>query len=595
MTIKSRNLFAGLLLPGLICFSLPVLAQQAVQKAEHELQRKKDLEKKAYALVDEIANGALGLKLAENRAFVLAAAANLLWRHDKERARALFWEALGSINLMTLAAGNEHSAKQFGKQKTQQQYYAIFLLRQGLVRKAALHDPELALEMLRSSRRPLAEQFNSTFAFPDDSELEQQIATEAAARDPQQALRLARESLKKGFSFHSLELLDSLNARDQDVAAKFARDLIGKLQSTNIATDIFASRVAVDMVMRSREPSGPALLKDPDAAWAYQLKLDKEQRRQLVELISNAALGVSANSTLLNSLNEITPEIQEFVPERTTLLQRKVSAFEQTLNSEQRGWNTFNTLVRNGSPEELIAASLKTDDEQQYTLRQQAVVLAVHRQLAETLREFIKFEIADDSVRRSLLDDVDTQQINAATARGDSDELRKLLPQIRRAEERGRAMAEIAVVLENKGDHEEAEKLLDEARTLIKVDFESEKQTDALFTLVAACAVVEPPKAFGILEGTIDRANNQISKALLLDKIVKTGAVRNGEILLENSNVISPSFVLFRYGKALLALADADFNRTKAAADRLERPELRLWARLLLAESLLRKDGRKTK
>jgi hypothetical protein len=37
-------------------------------------------------------------------------------------------------------------------------------------------------------------------------------------------------------------------------------------------------------------------------------------------------------------------------------------------------------------------------------------------------------------------------------------------------------------------------------------------------------------------------------------------------------------------------LANADFDRTKAAADRFERNELRLMVRLLLAKSLLRKD-----
>ena len=53
-------------------------------------------------------------------------------------------------------------------------------------------------------------------------------------------------------------------------------------------------------------------------------------------MIADAAMSVSANSTLLNSVNEIMPEIQEFVPERVVLLQKKLSAFEQTLNKEQR-------------------------------------------------------------------------------------------------------------------------------------------------------------------------------------------------------------------------------------------------------------------
>jgi hypothetical protein len=190
------------------------------------------------------------------------------------------------------------------------------------------------------------------------------------------------------------------------------------------------------------------------------------------------------------------------------------------------------------------------------------------------------------------MDDLDTQQITAATVRGDADELRTLLPRVRRTEERARAMAEIAVVLEKKGEHDEAVRLLDEARTLIKVDFESETQSNALLALVAAYALVEPPKAFAIIERTIDRANDQIAKALLLDKIVRSGVVKNGELFMQNSTAISPEYVLFRYGKAVVALANADFNRTRAAADRFERMELRLMMRLLLAQSLLGDEGR---
>ena len=150
------------------------------------------------------------------------------------------------------------------------------------------------------------------------------------------------------------------------------------------------------------------------------------------------------------------PEIQEFVPERVALLQKKLSAFEQTLNKEQRSWNEYNSLMRNGSPEDMIAASLKADDDGRQMLRQHAIAIAILRRRADALREFIKNEVEDDSLQRSLIDDLDTEQITAATVGGDTEELRTLLPRVRRKEERARAMAELAVVLEKKGDHDEA-------------------------------------------------------------------------------------------------------------------------------------------
>ena len=590
MIIAPGNLVRGLLFLGLVCFVMPISAQTSAAKSEKELQQKQELIRKAYVLVDEITIGAHGLKLPENRSLVLTSAADLLWRHDEKRARALFWDSLNSINLLVDPGGS--SAKRRPKEDKEQHYFEIYTLRQGLLRTVAKHDPQLALEMLRTTRQLPVEQVNAGSRLPDDSELEQQIATEAAARDPERGLHIARDSLAKGLTFQTLDVLNRLNQRNQEVGAKFAGDIIDKLQTKNLATDIVSSRIALNLVGWSRNSTAAEPEKD-SAHRFHRLKLDNEKRRQLVEMVADAAVSVSANATLLNSIQNIMPEIQEFVPERVALLRKKLIVFEQTLNKEQRSSNEFASLMRNGSPEDMIAGSLKAEDEQPQMLRRQAISTAILQRRADALREFIKSEIEDDSLQRSLIDDLDTQQITAATARGDVDELRTLLPRVRRTEERARAMAEIAVVLEKKGDHDEAVRLLDEARTLIKVDFESETQSNALLALVAAYALVEPSKAFAIIEGTIDRANDQIAKAMLLDKIARTGVVKNGELLMQNSGVISPEYILFRYRKAVMALAKADFNRTRAAADRFERTELRLMMRLLLAQSLL-EDGRRT-
>ena len=57
-----------------------------------------ELEKKTLALVNEIASAAWGLKAPENRVFIMASTADLLWSFDEKRARNLYWEALNTIN-----------------------------------------------------------------------------------------------------------------------------------------------------------------------------------------------------------------------------------------------------------------------------------------------------------------------------------------------------------------------------------------------------------------------------------------------------------------------------------------------------------------
>jgi hypothetical protein len=555
-------------------------------------------------LVDEIASGALALKLPENRSFILAAAADLLWKHDEPRARNLFWEALNTINLMNDSAVNAASLKgdqgnknakpsEKEKEKRLSQYFAVFELRDGLLRRVARRDPQFALEMLRGSRQAPVEAISATYRIPDDRELEQQIAAEAASRDPARALELARESLAKGLSFQLLNILYQLNAKDAGLATKLAGDMIEKLRTRNLTTDPYAARIALTLLTYSRPPLEFPEAKMP-APQTQPLKLEPEQRRELVEIMTNAALETSAQPNLLFFLDEMMPEIEQFVPERKATLQKKLTAFSQTLNSEQKLYVDYTSVVRNGTPEQLLKLADSAGNNPEW-IEQQAVAIAVTRQRADSLREFINAEIDEQSRKKRLLDALDAEQIDFAASKGDTEALQKLLPQIRRKEERARAMTQIAVVLQKKGNHDEALKLLDEAQTMIKTDLNSQTQSNALLALVAAYALVEPAKAFGIIEHTIDHANDDVAKLLLLDKIARSGIVKKGEIRLQHAGMMEIDFAVFKYGNEVTTLAKADFDRTKAAADRFERNELRLMVRLLLAQALLRSDDQAPK
>lgn len=595
------------LLAVVFCFSLALMSVSATaqvserEKQEKEAERKLELERKTYSLIEEIAGGALGLKLPENRVFVLSSAADLLWDHNQPRARNLFWDALNTLNLMnTPVAGDAKTqtakdAKPTPKEKEQilNQYFEVFRHRQDLLQRVARRDPLLALDMLRSSRQVSIdppEWLRDGASLPDDRLLEQQIAAEAAARDPQRALQLARDSLAKGLSFQLIDLLHRLNQKDAEVGTKFAGEIIDELKTRDIATDLQGSTIAVSLVTQSRPPTGGATMTISNRATNRPLKLEEVQRRDLVELITNAALTQSANANLLYYMSSIMPEIKEFVPERLALIKNKLAAFNQTLPREQRVSDEFHSLTRSGTPEEMLKFASTAPDNERDWMQQQAIVRAAASGRADSLRDFINTDITDESRRKHLLDALDTEQLTLAADRGNTEELQTLLPRIRRKEERARAMIGIAVNLQKKGKHDDALRLLDEAQTLIKTDLNSETQTNALLALVGAYALVEPARAFAIIERTVDRANDDLAKLLLLDKIVRSGMVKEGEIRIQNSGMIPIDLAAFKYGKSVAALANADFDRTRAAADRFERQELRLMARLLLAQALLRSE-----
>ena len=74
-------------------------------------------------------------------------------------------------------------------------------------------------------------------------------------------------------------------------------------------------------------------------------------------------------------------------------------------------------------------------------------------------------------------------------------------------------------------------------------------------------------------------------------KVVKSGAVKKSEIILDQGGIMPIEFLVFKYGKGVTALAKADFNRTRALADRFERNELRLLAQLLIVKGLLQSQN----
>ena len=141
------------------------------------------------------------------------------------------------------------------RQKALTAYLSIFRLRQKLLRQVANRDSQLALEMLRATRQVAPRPFGPEFPLPDDRQLEQEIASEVAARDPAQALQVARESLAKGLTFELLNLLYQLNEKDSEKASEFAGEIIAKLDTTNVAKDFRASLIALQLLMTSRVPN----------------------------------------------------------------------------------------------------------------------------------------------------------------------------------------------------------------------------------------------------------------------------------------------------------------------------------------------------
>jgi hypothetical protein len=601
MSIKFPHLRFSLLL---LC-SFAVLAtssgraqEDEKDKAQKQTEKRQELERKTLAMLDEVATQALSLKLPENRSFVLTSAADLLWQHDEKRARNLFWDALNNLiaanapiadELKDPAAKDTTAKESTGKrppsEKVLNRYYAMFSSRQEFLRKVAQRDPQLAMDMLRATRLAVPDYQNAGYHLPDDRDLEQEIANETAARDPKRALQLARESLAKGLTFQVYGVLLQLNEKNPEAAQELAGDVIDKIQTSKVATDTTASGMAMMLLQLSR-PAPPAAESTAVLGPGRGVKLSDDQRRALVYILTDAVDDATVNSNLLVGIMSVMPDIEQLAPDRAAKVKAKFAT--RPLTSEQAQWGQLTSVFSKGTTEDLVRAGAKATGDMRNSFFQAATSRAVANGKADALREFIKSQVTDESQRNTLNDLLDSQQMGWSIEHGDMDEAQKLLPTIRLKEKRALAMAEMALLLEKKGKHEEALKLLDEAHGLVKLDLTSQSQSDALLAVLLADAIIDPDRAFAAIEPVVDRANDSLAKLILLDKLIKGGFVKDGEIVLQRPGILSMDFAVFKYGKGIVALANADFNRTKALTDRLQRNELRVMARLLMVQSLLR-------
>jgi tetratricopeptide (TPR) repeat protein len=474
------------------------------------------------------------------------------------------------------------------QQEELSKYYARINARDDFLRKVAQHDAQLALDMLRSTRQGLPPNMPGASRFDQEAALEQEFTFQAAASDPKRALQIAHESLAKGVSYQVLNLLREVNQKDQDAGTQLAGDIIEKLKTENLnATNSFAAFM-VESLLRSSSESGAVLVAthDTENPSITRLKLADQQRQDLVFLLTDAALSATSSANVLRIVQWMMPEIQQYAPDRIARLKARTAEYNQTLPPQQR-FDNFNGKFDNATTEEMIHAAKNVPDDQRGALFYLASSKAIERGETEKFRELIGSEIDDESARKAALDALDMQQIDYDLAQGKTDDLQKLLPLIRVKEQRAIAMAQLALLLEKKDQHEEAVKLLDQARDLVKVNLTDNAQSNALLAVMYACAQVDPPKAFAMIEPIIDRTNDELAKLLLLDKIVKSGATKNGELILNQQQFPLDSRMM-QYSAGVVALGKADFERTKSLVDRFQRNELKVAGKLMLAKALLR-------
>jgi len=553
------------------------------------------LERKALALLDELAGGADALRRPENRALVRASVADILWTHDEKRARALFKDAIfGLVETTPADADDSDESFEMGfgmmaKQMTMQ-------LRSEVLQMIAAHDARLALEYLRATRppaSPAATLASKRYGLPDtESQTELALAAQMATSEPKQALEVAEESLSHGISSQLPDIVEKLGKKDRDAATKLATDIVKKLRAENLSFENGSASVAISLLQMH-----PATAKDAAPI------LNKQAMQDLANMLATAALSLpSGKSYYLNQFESVLPDIEKFAPARAAEVRRKIAVFKKrnedavTLRATDGvgddGDNDagvqadYQKALEKGTADDILALTAKASPEMRSQMIQQAASKTLAEGNADRARSIINDKITDPLERKQALAELDRQALASAVEKGKIEDARQTLTRVRSNDARAAALAALAINAKEKGQQKLAQQLLDESRGAITPRPRNMMQLAAQFQVARAAALVDPAHSFVVVEPMVDQLNELVNAATVLGGFIAPEFIRDDEALMSFAS--KPIATLStQYNKELSALLSTDFERTKAVADRFQRNELRILARLLIARNLL--------
>jgi hypothetical protein len=564
------------------------------EKKDREAAEKKEaVEKKALALVEETVKEIASLKLADNRIRMFALAGDVLWEKDEKRARVLFKQAMsGFADIPEPATPGSSDHLMMTQNMSLMQYRAQ--LRQEVVQMIARRDAKLARDFLRETKRaPM-----NPGGYDEELQWELSLASQIATTEPKQALQIAEESLEKGLSHELIGLYFKLKPKEGEAAEKLLSGIMKMLKSTDLAEDPMSAGFAFALLQAAFHPESQGSNEAGSRTAANTAKpvMDERTMRELIDLLTVAALREKADSQdseddnedeeypmLLMQFQAVMGDLEKYAPARAVALKKKMSDLKIRIRPENKALQELEEVVSSGDVEAIVKAAAKTPEEFRDQLYHHAVMKALEEGDTDRARQIINEHIPEPQ-RATMLVDVEQRAILREAERGKLGEAKTLLSHIP-LEGRAALLVQAAAAVMGKGDNKVVIELLEEARSLFGAQAANSVELQTFLEIARTYAKVEPVRSFEIIESIVDQFNTLIAAAAILDGFEYWRYFREGELMAQAGGVMLS--LVFQCAKDATDLARTDFDRAKAVADRFQRAEVRLIARLYVAQGVL--------
>jgi len=546
------------------CFGLA-----SAQTTSSQTDDKEQIRARAFALLESVADEIGTLQSAENRARMGSNIAGSLWSHDERRARNLLVAVQNDINtgLQNLDDNDDANA---------QTRMVFFHLRVDTVERIAKHDPTLALDFFKATEPP--SEMRLPFQFVEmERQLEMRLAQQIAADSPDVALKIARKTLKNGFSNDLETLLRQLNKKHKEQALVLYKEIVAKLRDTDFKDDQGGFWFALQLAHSFKPPS-------VDAA-AY---------RELINVFINTATANGCDKKSKEDENGwICYQIGSLLPEMENVEASRAAALKQWAPEEgsESPWSSAEFAELLAELEEL-SADASVDDilklmskypQMTQQIYQKALAQAIKQGDLERARKLVAEHETEAETRQYILSQIDDVEKRAKLNEATVAEIQQRISKIPGAYQRAIILMDFAGQMGGT-DRKGALKLLDQAREIVDSMKPGKEQTEAQVSLAMMYCLAKSDRGFDIMESVMPKLNDLVAGAVKLDGY-ENHYLRDGEWNMSSDGALGQ--LLTRLSQSAAYFSWCDLDRAVSLAAQFERPELRLMARMKLAQSII--------
>ncbi|MEP6944955.1 MAG: hypothetical protein ABJA02_03495 [Acidobacteriota bacterium] len=547
-----------------------------------------EVKAKLEALEDRIQSDASGLALGENRAYVDARLGSLACKSDKKLSVTLFQSSVGElINGLSAA---EADAKGHPNRPNSEIKIALSI-RPAILTTIAGCDGVFALESLYRTRtgtilRVLAQNLepngkafdtnglNSLLA-RSEMALEQKLTLFAAAQNPELAIKMLQESIRKGLSQETLGLLKKLFDKDPESANSLASEVLDRLSAANFSTEL----ADIDNVTLAQAILSDYIkTKKPDVK---ELKFDDLAIRSLAQklisymLTASPGFGVQRFPAVIAIAEKLQPgSVAALKKMQKSGVPKSVAGY---FDSDAR-----KILTDRSTPDQMLSDAKRLSPDARPMIYQAAASKLAQSGDLTRANDLLNANFSGATLENAI------NQMNAAYAsylvtQARFDEAERFIDEFPEST-RFNSLLNLANSAFRKDKVENKQfalNVLRKVRSLLPEHPDNPTELSQFMQLTNAFSAVEPDEAFATIEPLVSQLNGIAEANAVVQGFQNNFNVRSGEFELAVGNpygfLIDPT--VFRL------LSKSDFERTLKLIDSFSRREIRISFRLQLAEN----------